>query len=69
MVFKKLKSNHPRCPMMTDVGLDRGNTSILASGDESGIFMLWDMRTAKVLHYFGFILNFNKKIHKQNLQC
>jgi WD40 repeat protein len=42
--------------MMTDIGLDRGNSSILVSGDDSGVFMIWDIRTAKVLHYFGFFI-------------
>eukprot|EP01080_Neovahlkampfia_damariscottae_P006660 gene6660-10825_t len=39
------------CPLMSNTGIERGNTSILASGDENGVIIIWDMKAGKPVYY------------------
>ena len=50
---------------MSNTGLDRGNTSILASGDESGIIIIWDMKSGKPVSYIGNFFFFFFLTHKR----
>lgn len=38
------------CPLSIKNGMERGNTNILASADESGIIIIWDIRLSKPIH-------------------
>lgn len=50
------------CPMAHKSGTDRGNSSILASGDSNGHIVVWDVRHARPMCHFqedGSVLNAN----------
>jgi WD40 repeat protein len=40
------------CPLSNTNSMERGNSTILASGDESGTIIIWDIKLSKVLYIF-----------------